>query len=307
MRKIAIVQRAAIRNSIRESVDIMITAMHDAAAESAKIVVFGESWLCGYPAWIDSCAGVAQWNNEHVKEAWAEIYQNAIARDSPLLSELQETAKSLGLTLLFGCNERIDVGKGNSTLYNSIITISDVGEIVNHHRKLMPTFNEKLIHGLGDGAGLQVVQTELGRVGSLICWEHWMPLTRQAMHDQAEDIHFALWPHVIDRHLLASRHYAFEGRCYVVAVGQILHTKDFPDDLEIHEDLKKQKLVLKGGSCLIGPDGSLLTEQDYSEDIIYMEIPDEKELIKERMSLAVSGHYQRDDIFTFTVNKERRV
>lgn len=307
MRRIAIVQREAVRNSISESVAIMLTAIKEAAANSAKLIVFGESWLCGYPAWIDSCAGVAQWDNENVKTAWAEMYQNAIALDSPVMESLKKSAKTHGLTILFGCNEKISSGKGNSSLYNSIITINTEGVIANHHRKLMPTFNEKLIHALGDGAGLGIVETELGRVGSLICWEHWMPLTRQAMHDQAEDIHFALWPHVIDRHLLASRHYAFEGRCYVVAVGQVLRVKNFPKSLEIPEQLKNQEFALKGGSCLIGPDGSLLTEQDFSEDLIYIEMPDEKELIKERMSLAVSGHYQRDDVFEFHVNKTRLV
>jgi len=138
------------------------------------------------------------------------MYQNAIALDSPIMESLKKSAKTHGLTILFGCNEKISSGKGNSSLYNSIITINTEGVIANHHRKLMPTF-------------------------SLICWEHWMPLTRQAMHDQAEDIHFALWPHVIDRHLLASRHYAFEGRCYVVAVGQVLRVKNFPKSLEIPE------------------------------------------------------------------------
>ncbi len=307
MNKIAIVQREAIRNNIESSVAVMLTALYDAASQDAKIVVFGESWLCGYPAWIDYCPGVAQWDNPVVKEAWAEIYQNAISLEDPFMAEIKKTVKELELTLIFGANEKIKSGKGNSSLYNSIITIDSQGEIANHHRKLMPTFNEKLIHALGDGAGLQVVETEYGRLGSLICWEHWMPLTRQAMHDQAEDFHFALWPHVIDRHLLASRHYAFEGRCYVVAVGQKLRTKNMPASLEIPKQLQEQEFVLKGGSCLIGPDGSLLTQQDFSEDIIYIDIPPASELIKERMSLAVSGHYQREDVFEFKVSKKRLV
>lgn len=307
MNRIAIVQKEAVRNSIEASVDIMLNAIQESAEASARVVVFGESWLCGYPAWIDYCEGVALWDNENVKEAWAEMYQNAISLPDPLLDKIRSSAKEHGVTLVFGSNEKIVSGKGNSSLYNSIFTIDKNGEIANHHRKLMPTFNEKLIHTMGDGAGLNVVETEIGRIGSLICWEHWMPLSRQAMHDQAEDIHFALWPHVIDRHLLASRHYAFEGRCFVVAVGQILRVNNFPDSLPVPAALEKQELVLKGGSCLIGPDGTLLTEQFYDEEIIYIEIPEAKQLIKERMSLAVSGHYQRDDVFNFVVNKKRLV
>jgi len=308
MRRIAIIQKEAIRNSLDASIEIMLESIHESAENGAKIVAFGESWLCGYPAWIDYCSGVAQWDNSDVKLAWSEMYQNAISLHSPYLKKIKDAAKSHNLIVLFGCNEKIETGKGNSSLYNSIMTIDQQGKLVHHHRKLMPTYNEKLIHALGDGAGLHAIDTELGRIGSLICWEHWMPLARQAMHDQAEDIHFALWPHVIDRHLLASRHYAFEGRCYVIAVGQILQTKNFPETMKIPDGLRDQDYVLKGGSCLIGPDGSLLTEQIFSESrIIYMEIPSEKDLIQERMNLAVSGHYQREDVFDFNVNKKRKV
>jgi len=296
MRRIAIVQREATPNSIEASVETMCQAIQEASQNGAKIVAFGESWLCGYPAWIDYCPGVAIWDNDAVKTAWAEMYKNAISLHHPLFNKIKKSTEENQIDLIFGCNEKIETGKGNSSLYNSIISINAQGKIANHHRKLMPTFNEKLIHALGDGAGLQVIDTPLGKVGSLICWEHWMPLTRQAMHDQAEDIHFALWPHVIERHLLASRHYAFEGRCYVFAVGQILRTSNLPDTLEKPEKLMHEEFVLKGGSCLIGPDGALMSEQNFESDIIYFDLPPVDHLIKERMSLAVSGHYQRDDV-----------
>lgn len=305
MRRVAIMQLEPIANSIELSVEKMLSNIDIAAKEKAKLIVFGESWLCGYPAWIDYAAGVAQWDNDDVKEAWLEMYKNAISITDLLFDKIKEAAKTHNITIVLGCNERIDTGKGNNSLYNSILIIDKHGQLANHHRKLMPTYNEKLIHALGDGSGLQAVDTDLGRIGALICWEHWMPLTRQAMHDEAEDIHIALWPHVIDRHLLASRHYAFEGRCYVLAVGQLLRANQFPNGLKTFDNA--EEYVLKGGSCLIGPDGNLLSQQVIGkEEIIYVDIPSNDVLIKERMNLAVSGHYQRDDVFDFKVDKTRR-
>lgn len=122
-------------------------------------------------------------------------------------------------------NERI----GHGSLCNSLLLYNPEGVLVNHHRKLMPTYTEKLLYTTGDAAGLRMISTDFGRLGGLICWEHWMPLTRQAMLEEREDLHLAVWPAVNELHQLASRHYAFEGRCYVVAAGQILRVRDIPD------------------------------------------------------------------------------
>jgi len=307
MTKIAIMQLEPIHTSLDSTLQKALDHIDTASEEGADIVVFGESWFCGYPAWIDFCDGVAKWDHEPVKAAWANMYENALVLEGVALTKLCSIAKEKKITIITGANEVVRQGKGHSSIYNTIFTIDEQGQLANHHRKLMPTYNEKLIHHSGDGAGLHAVETNNGRIGSLICWEHWMPLTRQAMHDEAEDIHFALWPHVIDRHLLASRHYAFEGRCYVIAVGQIMHAKSIPTGLDKPSSFSDDSaMIMKGGSCAIGPDGELLSEQVIGkEEILYVEIPSAKELVKERMNLAVSGHYQRDDVFTFEVNKSR--
>jgi predicted amidohydrolase len=213
------------------------------------------------------------------------------------------------MVICIGVNEIVKTGIGNGTIYNSLLFIDANGSIVNHHRKLMPTFTEKLLYGIGDGHGLKASETHLGRIGGLICWEHWMPLTRQAMHNSGEHIHIAVWPWVHDIHQLASRHYAFEGRCFVVAVGQIMRVKDFPGELKLHDHLKNEpgELILKGGSCIIAPDGSyVLGPQIGDEGIIIHEITDLERIYKERMTLDTSGHYNRNDIFNFGINNERK-
>ena len=171
----------------------------------------------------------------------------------------------------------------------------------------MPTFTEKMVYGIGDGKDLEAGATKAGRIGGMICWEHWMPLTRQALHNSGEDIHIAVWPTVFERHQLASRHYAFEGRCFVVAAGQILKASDFPKELTLPDHLKENPdtLTLKGGSCIIGPEGEYITEPVFDKEALVVGEVDLNNLVRERMTLDVSGHYQRNDVFKFEVKGER--
>ena len=198
--------------------------------------------------------------------------------------------------ICIGLNEIDNPSTG--TIFNSLLII-DRGTVVNHHRKLMPTYTEKLLYGVGDGSGLRGVDTSVGRVGALICWEHWMPLARQAMHNSVEDIHIALWPQVHELLQVASRHYAFEGRCYVIAVGQISTSDQFPEALKT-DSTGEQRIVLNGRSAIIGPDGKyLLQPNEDMSPIIYYTIEDLNARYQEKMTLDVSGHYQRHDVFEF--------
>lgn len=303
--KIAIVQESPVPNSLSRSIKKAISIIQKAAKKKTQLLVFGESWLCGYPAWIDYCKDVSLWDHPPVKKAWAEMYKNSICLNSKELRQLQTAIKKHKLWVVLGLNEVIHSGKGNGTLYNSVLTFNPKGAIVNHHRKLMPTFTERLVHGTGDGNGLQSVDTPFGRLGSLICWEHWMPLSRQAMHDTGEDIHIALWPMVKANNIIASQQYAHEGRCYVIATGQMLYKKDLPKGLELKKEQKSDAL-LKGGSCIIGPNCEMLLEPQYDKnETIYFDLPPVDDLIPEKMNLAVSGHYQRPDVFNFEVNRKR--
>lgn len=308
--KIAIIQKRPKVNQLEACLADMQEYVTEAKQQQADLIVFGECWLCGYAAWMDYASEAGYWDHAPVKDAWSEMYHNSIDVQTTHFQRILDMAKEAGIYIIIGANEKISSGPGNGSLYNSIFTISKDGALLNHHRKLMPTYTEKLIHGMGDGYGLKTIDTEHGRIGSLICWEHWMPLTRQVMHDEGEDYHFALWPYVKEMHIIASRQYAFEGRCFVISVGQMLRLSDTPQGLEVKaKEIPKEgedPWMLKGGSCIIQPDGSFLLEPQYDNDeIIYQDMPDKEAFTGEKMNLAVSGHYQRPDVFELKVNKKR--
>ncbi|MEM9548816.1 MAG: carbon-nitrogen hydrolase family protein [Bacteroidota bacterium] len=308
MTKLALVQKPPVFLNSQLSAEKAVEYIAESSDNNADIIVFGEGWLSGYPAWIDYAIHMGCWDQKEIKNVWATMYADAIEVPSNEIQLIQEAAKKHAKYIVLGANEAIKKGKGNGTLYNTLLIINLDGEIVVHHRKLMPTFNEKLVHGYGDAFGLKTIPTPHGNIGGLICWEHWMPLTRQAMHDEGEDIHFGLWPAVKSSHKLASRHYAFEGRCYVVAMGQILHKNSIPDYLELKQDVQNNDspYLLDGGSCVIDPNGNFILEPQYAkEEILYVDLPPLKELYTERMNLATSGHYQRPDVFSFRVDKRR--
>jgi predicted amidohydrolase len=166
----------------------------------------------------------------------------------------------------------------------------------------VPTHAERLVWGQGDGSGIEAVPTLVGRVGSLICWEHWMPLARQAMHESAEEIHVAAWPTVRDMYQVASRHYAFEGRCFVLAAGSITAGRDLPSDLELPPEVreKPETLVCAGGSCIIAPDGAIIAGPVFEREEILVADLDLGKIAEESMALDVTGHYSRPDVFQFS-------
>lgn len=304
--KVAIVQEGPVYLDLKGSMEKMVSIIEDAGQEEADLIVFGESWLSGYPAWLDYCSGYAIWDHEPTKHVFSRMYQNSITVPGPEVKQLCKLAKKHKLIIVSGVNEVIKSGPGNRTIYNSLIIINKEGQLINHRRKLMPTYTEKLLYGLGDGSGLEAVETSLGRIGGLICWEHWMPLTRQAMHNSGEHIHIALWPRVHEMLQIASRAYAFEGRCFVIAVGQIMYGRDFPEELELPEHIVNHPggVILNGGSSIIGPDGHFMMEPQYDMDgTFYCEMDELDKVLRESMTLDVSGHYQRPDIFDFKLKE----
>jgi nitrilase len=203
--------------------------------------------------------------------------------------------------LSIGVHERIALGPGRGSLFNTQLLFDSDGELVARHRKIMPTFTERMIWAQGDGSDLHAAATAIGRVGSLICWEHWMPLARQALHDSGEDIHVAAWPSVKEMHQLASRHYAFEGRCFVVAAGSVLRATELPPELELIPEVDPQDLVMRGGSLIASPSGRVLAGPVWDQEMILTADCDLDEIAEESLALDVSGHYARRDIFDFRV------
>jgi predicted amidohydrolase len=306
--RIAIVQSAPSYLNLEETLSKVHKYLQEASTQGAQLVCFGETWLTGYPAWIDYCDEYAQWDHKSTKKVFAKTHSQSVTIDGPEIKKIGKWAKDLGLHVVMGVNEKVLSGPGNGTIYNSLVTWDSTGQVINHHRKLIPTHTERLLYGPGDGKGLEASDTELGRIGGLICWEHWMPLTRQTMHDSGEHIHVAVWPKVHEMLQIATRSYAFEGRCFVVSVGQIMKVSDIPIELSLPADLTNQPdhLLLNGGSCVVGPDGHYLLDPIYDEEGVFTVEVDLQRCYEEKMALDVSGHYQRKDIFGLQVKKDRK-
>jgi nitrilase len=294
--RVAIAQVEPVYYNKAASLGKALDLIREAAGRGAALVAFGETWFSGYPVWLDVCPSVALWNFEPTKEVFAQLRENSISLEGPEVSQLAAAARDLKIAVIIGINERIEKGPGQNTLYNSLLTFSPDGRLANHHPKLVPTFSERLVWGLGDGRGLCSVDIGRVRVGGLICWEHWMPLARMAMHEAGEHIHVALWPTVNEIAQLASRHYAFEGRCFVLAVGLMMRTQDIPSGLQ-HE--VKQPWVVRGGSCIVAPDASYLVEPLYDHEQLIVADLDLRMIDRECLNLDVSGHYARPDVFAF--------
>jgi predicted amidohydrolase len=209
-----------------------------------------------------------------------------------------------------GMNERSRPHAGS--LYNSLVTIGPDGHILNVHRKLTPTHTERTVWSCGDASGLRVVDTPAGRVGGLVCWEHWHPLARQALHAQDEQIHVAAWPDMPEMHHIAARSYAFEGRCFVLCAGQYLSTDDIPADLlaayrrGVGRDAPEQGLLFNGGSAVIAPDGSWVTAPLFGEPGIVLAKIDLSQIDAQHHDLDVTGHYLRPDIFELSIDRRVR-
>jgi nitrilase len=277
-----------------------------AVEKGAALVAFPETWLPGYPAWLDVCRDAGLWDHPPVKAAYARMAANSVVVDGASGRALSDIARESGVTIVVGVVERMDQGQGRGTLYNTLLTYAPDGELANHHRKLMPTYTERMVWGAGDTHGLRAVSTAAGaRIGSLICWEHWMPLARQALHDAGEDIHVAVWPTVHEMHQIASRHYAFEGRCFVLAAGSLLRTRDLPRDLEVHSR-QRGEWVLRGGSMIAAPNGTVLAGPVFEREELVVADLDLGQVREESMTLDVSGHYARPDCFEFRTIRHPR-
>jgi len=305
---IAAIVQAEQAATLAEGMRRTTALVQEARALGATLVVLPETWLPGYPAWLDVCSDSALWNHPPVKAVFQRMMDESVEVTGESGAALGALARDAEVTLVVGVVERVRRGPGQGTLYNSILTWGPDGRLLNHHRKLVPTYTERMVWGPGDATGLRSVDTPIGRVGALICWEHWMPLARQVLHEEGEEIHVAVWPTVHEMHQVASRQYAFEGRCFVLAAGALLRARDLPPELTPHPErvAGPDDWVLRGGSAIIGPDGMYLTPPVYDTPTLVTAELDLGACRREAMTLDVTGHYHRPDIFRLDVQRFRR-
>ena len=300
----AIVQHPPVFLNKKESIKRACHLIEEAAAE-AKIITFPETWLPGYPVWLDYSPNAALWDYPPAKALYRALVENAVTIPKDI-KVLLDIAKKLDVCIVMGVHERV-----NGTLYNTMVFIDKTYTL---HRKLMPTYTERLVWGRGDGSTLRVMKTGYGNIGGLICWEHWMPLARATMHAQSEVIHVAQWPMVKPLHHIASRHYAFEGQCFVLAAGCTLKKGEIMDSVTTLPDKKAAELleeipgtdadfILKGESAVISPDTQYITGPLSDACILYSDIHVSK-ITEGHLFLDTHGHYSRPDVFHLTVNDQ---
>lgn len=308
--RVAAVQAAPVFLDRDATVEKAVALVEEAAAAGARLVAFPETWIPGYPAWIFAAAG---WEDARAKKAFRRLSANAVEVGDAATDALCRAARAAGTVLVVGMTER-DALASRGTLYNSLLYVSARGELLGVHRKLMPTHAERIVWGLGDGSTLHVFDTPVGRVGGLACWEHWMPLARFALHAKGEQIHVAAWPEVGDPelHRFASRHYAFEGRCFSLCViGASLPAGAIPADFELRDALAAAEdfeaaASSAAGTAIFAPDGSVVAEAPAGiETIVYGDL-DLGRIAEEQQALDVAGHYNRPDVFELRVDERPR-
>lgn len=306
--RVAVVQEPPAVLDAVEGVHRAAAAIARAAAEGARIVAFPETWLTGYPAWI---FGLAGWDDAEARHWYARLVNESVTLDSPLLNPVREAAAAAGVAVVLGINER--QGPHSGTLFNSLLMLGSEGQTVGVHRKLTPTHTERIVWGAApDGSGLRAYEVEGVRLGGLVCWEHWHPLIRQAMHDEGEQIHVAAWPDMTEAHSMVSRTYAFEGRCFVLAAAQYLRAEDVPEELRdayrlgVGPGTPESGTWFAGGSAIAGPDGRWVTDPLFDESGLVVADLDLELTIASKHDLDVVGHYARPDILALTVDRRSR-
>lgn len=304
--KVALAQIAPVWFNREATLEKICATIEEAGRQAADLIVFGEALLPGYPFWIEMTDG-AKFNDDRQKSIQAEYSKQAVQIERGDLNSVCESAKRNSLAIYLGIIERPKDRTGHS-LYCSLVYINKQGQIKSVHRKLMPTYEERLSWSIGDGHGLITHSLENFTVGGLNCWENWMPLARASLYAQGEDLHVAVWPGSYHNTFDLTPVIAKEARSFVISVSSVLRPSDTLNaDLAIEEIARSDKgWLANGGSCIAAPDGTWLLEpQVEQEGIFYAEL-DHEWVRKERQNFDPAGHYSRPDITQLRVNRERQ-
>lgn len=306
MTKLAVIQQPPIVLNRDATLRRAVEFAAEAADAGAKLVIYPEAFVPGYPAWIWRLRPGTDW--DACSQIYKRLLDNAVDLEKDGLRVIRRAAQEHDVTIVMGINER-DGRNSRSTLYNTVVTVGPTGDILNRHRKLMPTNPERMVWGFGDASGLNVVDAPSGRIGSLLCWENLMPLARFALYAQGIEIHIAPTYDSGDSWLGTLQHIAREGGCWVVAAGVALRNGDIPEDLPDRDRLypSSEDWVNPGDSAVIDPGGEFVAGPlRRQQTILYANIDPERVALSRR-AFDVAGHYARPDIFTLHVNRQAQL
>lgn len=305
MSKIALVQEAPVVLDKTQTIEKAATIIKELAEQGVELVVFPETFIPGYPAWIWRLRPGGDWGT--YEELHARLLNNSVDLSSDDLQPIMQVAAETNMTVVCGINEK-DSDTSLSTIYNSVVIIGPTGEIINHHRKLMPTNPERMVWGFGDGSGLNVVDTPVGKVGSLICWENFMPLARFSLYAQGVEVYIAPTYDSGDASIGTMQHIAREGRCWVLCCGVALERSDLPADFPNLDELypADENWINPGDSVVVKPNGDVVAGPLSKEKGYLIYDIDTDKAAKSKRALDVAGHYSRPDIFELKVNRSKQ-
>lgn len=301
--KVALAQIAPVFLNREETLDKVEAAMRDNA--DVDLITFGEALIPGYPFWVERTGGARFASDE--QESWHAAYQReAVQIERGDLQRICDAARELQTAVYLGVMER-PKARGGHSLYASLVFINHLGEIKSVHRKLMPTYEERLVWAAGDGKGLLTHSYGDFVLGGLNCWENWMPLARASLYAQGENVHVAVWPGNLNNTELITRFIARESRSYVLSVSGLMRPSDWasatvPDGCSLEAD----NVWANGGSCIAAPDGSWLVEPVTGVETVITATLDIDAVRKARHNFDPSGHYARPDVTRLDVNRSRQ-
>ena len=303
---VALAQIAPVWLDKEATLQKIYTQIEAAAQKETELIVFGEGLLPGYPFWLALTDGAA-WNKEVNKELHAHYVRNSVTIENGDLDHVCALAKKHCMAIYLGVIER-PLDRGGHSIYASLVYISEEGTILSVHRKLQPTYDERLTWAPGDGNGLQVHPLKQFTVGGLNCWENWMPLPRAALYGQGENLHIAVWPGSDHNTKDITRFIARESRSYVISVSSLMQKSDFPENTPHYTEIseKSPEILANGGSCIAGPDGEWIIEPDTNTDGNIYHTLDFNRVYEERQNFDPVGHYSRPDVTKLHVNRERQ-
>jgi len=280
--------------------------VEQAAGQGCGLVAFGEALVPGYPFWLELTDG-ARFNSALQKAIFAEYADQAVQPEAGHLDQIRATAARKHIAIYLGCVERA-ADRGGHSLYCSLVFIDSEGEIGSIHRKLMPTYEERLVWAAGDGHGLQTHRLGPFHAGGLNCWENWLPLARAALYAQGEDLHVAVWPGGIHNTRDITRFIALESRSYVASVSGLMRREDIGGSSAWREMVAaaSPEFLANGGSCVAAPDGEWLVAPGGLEEKLFVATLDYHRVLEERQNFDPSGHYSRPDVTRLEVNRKRQ-
>lgn len=293
----AVVQAAPIAFDLKRSLEKAQALTGEAAARGARLVLFPEAFLSGYPRGLDFGATLGERSDEG-REDFRRYWESSVDVPGPVVDSLSRTAREHRVFLVIGVVER-----DGGTLYCSILFLADDGRFLGKHRKVMPTGLERLVWGFGDGSTLPVYDTPLGRLGAVVCWENYLPLLRATMYAKGIEIYCAPTADSRDVWLASVRHIAVEGRCFVLSCNQFNRRRDFPEDYRSRFGNDPEVVVTPGGSCIVDPFGNFLAGPNREGETILTAEIDRAQVVRGKYDLDVVGHYARPDIFQLRVDE----